>query len=517
MLSLLFGTIHPYSVRSRALRHNLYWFAWILGILGITGFLGLLMLLRGPAPALIAWLVFLIGVAAILYRPRYGLYMSLLFGLAGDSLLTPWFPFTKNFSSHESILFLHNSAIISPLEVFIVVTFLSWFGRGLGRRKLEIHHNPLMWPALIFLVFVLFGLLVGIGTGGNVTIALWESRPLFYMVALFFLASNLLDKREHVSHLIWAAMFGLFFEAISGNLTFLFTLKGSFAGVEALTDHSASIHMNTVFVFALASWLYKTSSAKRFGLMLILPSVLITYLGNQRRAAFIALALALILMAIILFRDNRKLFWLLLPAAALISVVYLAVFWNSSGALGLPARAIKSTLFESQASARDQSSNYYRFLENINTSFTIHQKPFTGVGFGQKFYVIVSMADISIFEWWQYFSHNSIIWIWLKMGVGGFIAMLYLVGSAIMLGTSETLRMPYNEIRAIALTGTLYLVMHFTFAYVDISWDIQSMLYVGTIMGVLCSIRRIVENPVPLPSKRWPWQPDPQPAPGLVA
>jgi hypothetical protein len=511
MFALLLGFVEPFSVRARALRANFYWLLWMCAILGLAGLIGLVMLRMGPSPAVIAWLIFLVGIFFILLRPRYGLYLMMFFGLAGDGVLTPWFPFTKNFSSPESIFFLHNAVIVSPLEVYIAVVLLSWFGRGIAQRRLTLHRNPLTWPILIFTMFILFGLGYGVGKGGNLTIALWEARPLFYLVALFMLTSNLLEKREHVLRLIWAAMLGIFFEAICGFLVFILALQGSLAGVESLTDHSAAIHMNTLFVLALAAWIYKATPGMRIGLPLMAPIVAITYLANQRRAAIVALAVAILLMVIILFRDNRRLFWVIAPIGVIVAGCYLALFWNSGGALGLPARAIKSTLFESQATLRDQASNYYRFLENLNTGFTIHQNPFTGVGFGNKFYVVVSMADISFFEWWEYFPHNSIIWIWLKMGVGGFLAMLFLVGSAIMTGVSSVLRMPHNELRSIALTATLYLVMHFVFAYVDISWDIQSMLYIGTMMGVLCSIERVVDTPVPLPPKRWPWQPDPKP------
>lgn len=431
-------------------------------------------------------------------------------------MLTPWFPFTKNFSSRESVLFIHDSVIISPLELFIILTFLSWFGRILGRRQLTLKPNPLTWPVVIFLLFILFGMAYGIATGGNVNIALWEARPHFYLVALIFLSGNLLEKREHIENIMWAAIIGISFEAIFGTLFFFVQLKGSLAGVNALTDHPAAIHMNTILVFALASWFYKTKPGMRFGLTWVVPFVLITTLANQRRAAIVSLFIALLLMSIILFRDNRRLFWIIMPPLVFITAVYMVAFWNNSGALGLPARAIKSTLFENQASARDQSSNYYRVLENINTSFTFHQKPLTGVGFGQKFYVVVPMADISIFEWWQYIPHNSIIWMWLKTGVGGFIAILYLMGSTIMLGVRAYLCMPFNEMRAIALASTLYLVMQFSFAYVDMSWDTQSMLYLGMVIGLLCSIERIVATPVPDLTKRWPWQPDPTYSPELI-
>ena len=62
----------------------------------------------------------------------------------------------------------------------------------------------------------------------------------------------------------------------------------------------------------------------------------------------------------------------------------------------------------------------------------------------------------------------------------------------------------------------LYLVMHFVYAYVDMSWDTQSMVYVGTAMGLLNALERIVEQPVPTPFKRWKWEPEPTPAPTIV-
>ena len=56
------------------------------------------------------------------------------------------------------------------------------------------------------------------------------------------------------------------------------------------------------------------------------------------------------------------------------------------------------------------------------------------------------------------------------------------------------------------LTATLYIVMHFLFAYVDISWDGQSMLYVGLMMGIIACLERVVAKPVATAPRRWPWQ-----------
>ena len=82
-------------------------------------------------------------------------------------------------------------------------------------------------------------------------------------------------------------------------------------------------------------------------------------------------------------------------------------------------------------------------------------------------------------------------------GGGGFLAMIFLVGYAIMTGVRVLWKMPGGDLSAIALVAVLYLIMHFTYAYVDMSWDIQSMLYVGAMMGLI----NILEHIVVLPEK----------------
>jgi O-antigen ligase len=147
--------------------------------------------------------------------------------------------------------------------------------------------------------------------------------------------------------------------------------------------------------------------------------------------------------------------------------------------------------------------------------YTIRQKPITGVGYGQKFYIIMQLPDISFFAWWEYIVHNSIMWMWMKGGLGTYYSMLIMIGSALMTGVRAFWRMPGKDMSAITLTGLLYILMHFVYAYVDMSWDAQSMLYVGMTMGALNCAERVAAQPVPLEERRYPWQPAPEPAPGL--
>jgi hypothetical protein len=478
-----------------------------IGLILAACFLSSLVMYRfNPSTSHIAWLVYLIGAVLIFYKPRYGIYLILFFVLVGDGKLTVQYPFTKNFSSAESLFFISNNLIVNPLESYIALIFISWLGRGSMRRNLVVYRTQLFWPITIFTLFVLFGLVYGIGTGGNLNIALWESRAIFYMVAMFFLSSNLLTKKEHFNTVLWVAMAAIFIEGIIGSRYYLVVLGRDLVGVNSITEHSAAIHMNTLFIFTLASFLYKTSAPQRLLLPLMIPPVLLTYLVTQRRAAFISLIIAIVFLSLILYFEKPRLFWVIAPPMMFLGIIYLAAFWNSSGALAQPAQAVKSVIAQDQASAADQSSNIYREIENLNTGFTIKQKPLTGVGFGQKFFIIWSLPDISFFEWWEYLPHNSIIWIWLKTGVGGFISGLFFISSAIMVSARATWRMPKNECSAIALTGTLYVIMHFIYAYVDISWDTQSMVYVGTVIGMLSAMERVVGQKATLRKPRWPWQ-----------
>lgn len=488
---------------------------WVAGLTAVALYVSVTMVRSGADPIVVAWLLYAIALALILYRPRYGIYLLLFLGLVGDSVLMPWFPFAKNFSSEESIFFLHPDFIISPVELTLTVTLFAWLIRQFGARRVEFYTGPLFWPALIFLAFTCFGVLWGLGRGGDVTIGLFEARPLFYLPIMMVLVSNLLTKRQHASHLMWAIMLALFIEALIGSHYVIFVLGGTLRNVESITEHGAAVHMNTVFIFAAAVWIYKTSAVKRILLPLMLPVVLLAFMATQRRAAFLALAVACLLLAYVLFKERPYAFWLIMPPLALLGVAYIAAYWNAGGALGKPAQAVKSIVAPGDLNLRDQLSNVYRVLENINVRQTIRAAPLTGFGFGHPFLLVLPLPDISFFKYWQYLPHNSILWIWIKMGVGGFVAMLYLVGMAIMTSVRTWWQMPRNELSAIALTATLYLVMHFLYAYVDISWDIQSMLYVGAMMGVANSLKRVAARPVPLPQKRWRWQREPEPAPEI--
>ncbi|HMQ31510.1 MAG TPA: O-antigen ligase family protein [Chloroflexaceae bacterium] len=487
---------------------------WYLGALGFAGLLCAALVLLGPSPAAIAWIVLLTVLATALYNPRYGLYALVGLAMLFDGRLARWYPFTRNFSSAESLLFVHDAVIINPAELLLVTILVSWLGRMLVTRRLDLYLGPIFVPALAFISFVTLGFFYGMSRGGDLTIALWTFRPILYLPLAILLVSNLIKSRDHVMHLIWAAMIALAVSGFSGFLFVAIELQWNIKSVLEIADHSYSIYLNSMFVLLIALAYFGGSPRLRWFLLVTLPFVLVAYVGNQRRAGYVALVVALLALGLLSQWFNRRVFWSILPPVALVLAIYTGIFWNSTAPAAAVAQEIRAIIAPIEDS-EEASSNLYRELENTNILYTIKQAPLTGVGMGQKFLIIAPMPDISFFIWWEYFTHNAILWMWMQAGVGGFVAMLAVIGTAISLGVRTVFLAPRGPMRAVAFWSTSYMLMHFTFAYVDMSWGSESMIYLGMHIGLINILARIIAQPVALPQRRWPWQREPEQPPGL--
>ena len=480
-----------------------FWLA-LGGVLLFTAIVGKQMMGYQAGPEVLAWFIYLAGIVAIFIQPRFGLYLIAFFSLAGDMLLIPWYPFNKNFSSSESILFLSSSLKFSALELYLVVVILAWAVRQFTHRKLEFKPGALGLPVALFFGSILYGLLFGIIRHGNFTTALWESRAMLYLPILYFLTVNLIKDRREINTLVWWIMTSQFIQGLLGCWYYFFYPNGSKKGSDGIMEHSASIHLDSLFVLIMALFLFQGSKSKRTILILFaLPGVW-AYLVNQRRASFVSFGVALILLGVALYRQNRRVFWILAPPLAIFAVLFLGATWNNTGTLGLPARGIKSALGLG-ISSRDSASNDYRVIENINTNYNIHKSLLTGLGFGNKFVIVAPMPDISFFVWWEYITHNSIMWVWMQVGVFGWLTMAVMIGMTVAVGAHSYDRLPGGDYKAIGATMVLYILMHFVYAYVDMSWENQSMVFVGLTVGVIGCFDAVMARPVPAPLPRYRW------------
>jgi O-antigen ligase len=456
------------------------WFGMYATLMAVAVAVAGIAYVTAPRPFSVAMVVLVLASLASFLRPTIGVYTIVSMTLIGDIVTTAWWPFTKNLSSRESILYLTDSVSINPLEILVFVTTVSWLLQRLVDPTWRFRRGALFWPLMVFTGFVFVGVFRGKFLGaGDTRVALYEARPLLYLPLVYVLITNLLTTRRQYRILLLLA-----FSAVAIQSVFALSYYRSLPDekrevLESLSQHSATIQMNALFVFFLAILLLKCRKELRWFVAALIPTVAWAYFLSQRRAAMIALFVGVALLAIVVFHRRSRMFWFFVPTVAVLTVGFIGATWNAAGALGLPAQAVKTVVFPDQLNAADRGSDLYRKIEAYDLWFTIQQNKVLGVGFGQKFLHPAALPNISFFEFWEYIPHNSVLWIWLKMGFLGFVATLFLFGRVMQVGAASLLKVRSPEQVAIVFVGVAYAVMFLVFAYVDIAWDVRSTVFLA--------------------------------------
>jgi hypothetical protein len=174
-------------------------------------------------------------------------------------------------------------------------------------------------------------------------------------------------------------------------------------------------------------------------LLLLLPIASFVIIINHRRAAFLCLYLIVACLLPLIWvslqsRQHRTRLVYGMLVVALCGGLYLAVFWNRSGGLAEPARSVRSVF---QPDDRDYSSNLYRDQENANLRYTIGLSPLVGIGFGKPMEINTPIVDLR--EQWSlqfHMPHNNMLWLWMRMGIIGFVLFWMVIGAAVLLVTA---------------------------------------------------------------------------------
>jgi O-Antigen ligase len=446
-----------------------------------------------PTPFSLALLLFLVVATVAVIRPVVAVYAVVFFAVLGDPLTAPWYPFVKNFSSHESMLFIADGITVYPLEVCLAALLFGWLLRMMATRRWILHKGRLFRPMMVFTGFMLFGFVRGLATGGDRTAAFWELRWVLVLPIVYLLLTNLFDRREQYVRLYALVMVAVFINSIIALINYRSLSAADKEGMESFVSHGATLSMNTMLVLLGGVWVFRKSSwAWRALLPFALVPVTYIYLLSQRRAAFVALVAALGMLGIFLLWTNRRVFLKIAPVVLIIGTIYTAAFWHDeTTTAGFPAQAIKSVIAPDDVSERNQGSDLYRIIEKQDIRATIDSSPIVGIGFGHAFLRPYPLPFINPFLLEPYMPHNSILWVWMKAGIGGFVAMLYLFGTAMHTGAREVLRAGRGNHAATLLTSVAFVLMYAVFAYVDIAWDPQNMILLGIAMAQIANAARL--------------------------
>lgn len=466
----------------------------VIGLLALGALFGAAVLLGGGDLTLFATLALIPLAGMILYRPVVGVY-----GLLGGALLieqydidgltnplTKLIPLYTNIGGSEEYWNLWTHENLSWFTANLLELIIAWTALALWLRERKAHPlrlGRIGGPMLLFLAAVVFSWGFGLLGGGEWKVSLWEIRALFYMVACYFLAVNLIRTPGQVRIIggIVVVMIGI--KALQGLYRYLVPFHGNLTDVYAITGHEDALFLDTLLLLAAAFAIYGGPIRRRILAWGLAPFALFTLFATRRRAAIFALLIGGVALLLTLPPAKRALLPRLLVPLFLVGLLYVGAFYNSDATIAKPIQLVKSLYQPSDA--RDASSNEYRVSEQYNVIRTIRHNPVLGVGFGRPYEMLVALPPIP-FPLRDYIPHNEILWVWLKMGTVGFAVFWLLIAACLVQGSLVLRRLRDPYFQALAAMILTLVVMQVVIAYADLQLTFyRNMVYLGLMLGVL--------------------------------
>jgi O-Antigen ligase len=376
-----------------------------------------------------------------------------------------------------------------PIGFLMLAALLAFIGHRLLKRQKVLSGGELLLPFLLFLLCVAWGIIHGLSSGGNFKIVVDEVRSFWYLFLGYVLAYNLITRKQQIQTFFWFVIVCAGIKGLEGTFIYLVILKGNLAGNHEIMAHEESYFFVSLLLLIMLFSLHYKNRRQFLVALLVLPFVLLALIANQRRTDYIAILIGAIVAWAFIFAlkpHRRKALMTLFIICLLLAGGYIAAFYKSSGGLGEPARAIVSIFHPDAAEA---SSNQYRINENADLAYTVKQNPM-GLGFGKQFLQPIPLADLSIVDpVYLYIPHNSIYWVWMRLGPIGFLALWYLFGAMIVRGGIITRRLkdPYLQVVAIYIVGMI--IMEIIVAYADYQLSFyRNVIYIGLLAGLLMKL-----------------------------
>jgi len=389
---------------------------------------------------------------------------------------------------------------IGFLFIFILLVFVCH--RFISRQWL-LRGGSLLLPFLLYLLCVAAGVVHGLTSGGDFKMIVGEIRPFWYLFVSYLLAYNLVTQKSHIRTLFWIVILGAFVKAVQGIYIFLVIFHGDMSTKLAVMSHEESFFFAGLLLLLLLFCLHYRYRPQLYATLLILPCVLVALIANQRRADYVALLIGIVVAWTIIFcvRPNARK-WLVAGMLVCVGLGagYSIAFSHSTGVFAAPARGIVSVFQPDPTDTASIDSNLYRTIENNDLIYTVKQNPLLGLGFGKPFLQPTPLTSIypdvlADDPVYNYVPHNTIYWIWMRLGAIGFLAFWYLFGAIIVRGCliARQLKDSYLQLVAIFIVAVMFMEIVVAFADYQL-YFFRNVIYVGLLIGVLVKLPALDER-----------------------
>jgi hypothetical protein len=451
-----------------------------------------------------AGIIVVAGIFALsVFKPVYCFYLFMLLVLVFDQYGVPGFsPLTHHvqfFQNLKQISYIPSFswADCDPEEIFMLFLVIGLAVQRAVRKDFRLRAVPIWGATLFFFCALVFTFLYGMHRGGDFLVSLWQMRALFYLLIMFLLTPQLIRSRDELKGLIWIFIIGISVKAFQGIYRFI-SLGFTTGGIRTLTNHEDPVFMTTLFILLLGFLIYGAMNKQRRALIILALPLLLGFYVGQRRAAYAGLMVSVCVFIVLLSAEKRRIFLKYAIPCFIVIALYAAVFWNSQGTLGRPARIIKSGFVTQKGNEtlKDYQSNLYRKDENYDLAQTVKKNPAIGIGFGKAFYEPIFLPRIA-FPLQDYISHNEILWIMVTMGGIGFFAFWLFFHCFATRGTRLLRRLNDPYLKAITAVIILAVINQMVVSYYDLQLTFyRSMIYLGCLAGLLKTIEMLHEDTV---------------------
>ena len=393
---------------------------------------------------------------------------------------------------------------IYPGDVLLLMVTVIWVLQCVRDRRPLLHSTPLARRLLAYCALVAVYFVVGLARGGDLAIAVTEVRPFVYLGLCYVLAASVLVAERTITVLLWVFVLGSASKAAYGVLIFL-SIRSLDARPEAVLSHEESFFFGLYVFLTLGAWLFGVEGRLRTVATWLLPIVVLANAVNSRRTAWAILVCgSLLLMAVcyVAVPARRHVLRRVAAAGLVVLVVYLPLFWERSGTLAQPARALRSVV---APDPRDAQSDEYRYLENANLEQNIRASGSTGVGFGIPIDYAIPIPDITtIASLISHVPHNGLYWLWFRTGILGQVLFWLVVAEA--LAAASRLARASSGVTALlgALTASA-VVAYVIMGEVDLGlYWYRLAVCMGLLLGAVEARSRVVGVARPVLSARRP-------------
>ncbi len=377
----------------------------------------------------------------------------------------------------------------TPFEIFLALLLAVWLIKGFASRTLRLPRTMLSLSLAAFGVLVALGWVRGVTGGGSFQDALLELRPWLYLTIAYVASSQLITKPMHLKVLLAVLAGGIGIKGIQGVIMLI--SHWDFR-TQAILAHEESFFFGLFIAVLAGLWLLPIRGRLRTFMTLLFPFVLVADIANQRRTAWAVTGAVLVTVFVLCYLgvpERRRTIAKLAVVGCVLAGIYWVGFSNDPGLLGQPARAVLS---EIAPSSRDQQSNLYRTIENVDLGIAIRQSMPLGTGFGHPIQQFVPNVDISnVDSFISYLPHNGILYVWMRLGLLGITAFWLMIGLAMMTACNVFRRRPNQLCMLISMTVVAALVAYLVQGYFDMGlYWFRIAVAVGCLLGALEAARR---------------------------